>query len=71
MLISVVESDISTADQNRVNQWIRKEIYTLSSTGMYNRSSKVLSPTKYDIVFLPSSERIIRVKAQLVVWIRR
>lgn len=41
MLVSVVESDQSTADQNRVNQWIRREMYTLSSTGMYNRSSKV------------------------------
>lgn len=41
MLISLVESDVSTNNQNRVNQWIRKELYTLVSTGVYDTSKKV------------------------------
>lgn len=41
LLTSLLGSDVSTAGQNRLNQWIAKSIYSLLSSSAYDDMKKV------------------------------
>lgn len=41
VLTSLLGSDVSTAGQNKLNQWIQKSIYSLLSSSAYDDMKKV------------------------------
>lgn len=41
MITSLSSTDQSTAGQNRINQWINKEVYFLLSNGEYDKTKNV------------------------------